>query len=228
MLENRIMDSNSESMLRTIDRHFAETASETGCAALCATVRAAMQHVPRDRFVPAAEQALAWRDSPLPIGHGQTISQPFIVALMTELVAPGPGKRVLEVGSGCGYQAAVLAAAGAEVYGIEIVAPLAARASQLLRALGYANATIRAGDGWHGWPEHSPFDGILVTAAGREVPEPLRRQLCIGGRMVLPVESRAGFQELVRVERTGEHSWDTRPVLAVRFVPLTRARDDEA
>jgi protein-L-isoaspartate(D-aspartate) O-methyltransferase len=223
-----VVENERESMLRTIERHFADTREETGLAGLSRTVRDALIRVPRDRFVPAIERACAWRDSPLPIGHGQTISQPFIVALMTELVAPGPGKRVLEVGCGCGYQAAVLAETGAEVYGVEIVAPLAERAAGVLRELGYANATIRAGDGWHGWAEHAPFDGILVTAAGHEVPDPLRRQLRVGGRLVLPLESPAGFQDLVVVERTGEEDFRTRPVLAVRFVPLTRAHGGAA
>jgi protein-L-isoaspartate(D-aspartate) O-methyltransferase len=182
-----------------------------------------MGAVPRDRFVPTSEMRLAWRDTPLPIGHGQTISQPFIVALMSALIDPQPGQRVLEVGTGCGYQAAVLAATGASVFGIELVPALAARAATVLKELGYSSATVRAGDGYLGWAEHAPFDGILVAAAGTEVPDPLRAQLRIGGRMVLPLESRSGFQQLVLVERVDAQRFRSREVLSVRFVPLKRA-----
>jgi protein-L-isoaspartate(D-aspartate) O-methyltransferase len=213
-------------MVRTIERHVSETRHETGRAALAPRVLEAMRKVPRHRFVPDSQKAYAYRDSPLPIGHGQTISQPFIVALMTDLVDPAPGHVVLEVGSGCGYQAAVLAELVKEVWGIEIIVPLALRAQRTLQVLGYTNATVRAGDGYAGWPEHAPFDGIVVTAAGTEVPEPLKQQLKVGGRMVLPVEYSTGMQELLVVQRESEKDFTTRSVLAVRFVPLTRGEQE--
>ena len=210
-----------EDMIRTIEYHVQATAHEIGRDHLNPLVIKAMRNVPRDRFVPLGEQRFAWSDSPLPIGHGQTISQPFIVALMTDLIEPRPDHTVLEVGTGCGYQAAVLAEIVKQVYGIEIVEPLAARAARLLKELGYANVEIRAGDGYHGWPEHAPYDGIVVTAAGVGVPEPLKQQLKIGGKLVLPVEDAAGWQNLDVIERTGENTFETRHTIGVRFVPLT-------
>jgi protein-L-isoaspartate(D-aspartate) O-methyltransferase len=215
----------AEDMVLTIERHVRDTRLETGRGALAPRVLEAMRKVPRHRFVPDSQRASAYRDSPLPIGHGQTISQPFIVALMTDLIDPEPGHVVLEVGSGCGYQAAVLAELVKEVWGIEIIVPLALRAQRTLQVLGYANATVRAGDGYAGWPEHAPFDGIVVTAAGSDVPEPLKQQLKIGGRMVLPVELSSGMQELLVVQRESEKDFTTRSVLAVRFVPLVRGDD---
>jgi len=210
-----------EDMIRTIELHMLDTAAEIGRDELSPRVIEALRKVPRERFVPPGEERFAFSDSPLPIGHGQTISQPFIVALMTELLDPQPGQRVLEVGTGCGYQAAILAELASEVYGIEIVPALARRAADTLRELGYGNVTVRAGDGWHGWPEHAPFDGIMVTAAGVGVPEPLKQQLRVGGRLVLPVEDEAGWQNLDVIERTGEGSFHTRHTIPVRFVPLT-------
>ena len=208
-------------LLKEIEAEARQTAPYTGIAAFDARVLQALADVPRAEFVPADERVSAYLDVPLPIGHGQTISQPFIVALMTELLDPQPGQRVLEVGTGCGYQAAVLAELAGEVYGIEIVPALARRAADTLRELGYGNVTVRAGDGWHGWPEHAPFDGIMVTAAGVGVPEPLKQQLRVGGRLVLPVEDEAGWQNLDVIERTGEGSFHTRHTIPVRFVPLT-------
>jgi protein-L-isoaspartate(D-aspartate) O-methyltransferase len=210
-----------DDMIRTIEQHMRDTSAEIGRDALSPRVIAALREVPRERFVPPVETRFAFSDSPLPIGHGQTISQPFIVALMTELLDPQPGDRVLEVGTGSGYQAAVLAELAGEVYGIEIVPALARRAAEVLRELGYANVTVKAGDGFHGWPEHAPFDGIMVTAAGEGVPEPLKQQLRIGGRLVLPVEDAAGWQTLDVIERTGEKNFRTRHTIPVRFVPLT-------
>ena len=210
-----------EDMIRTIAQHVRDTAAEIGREELSPRLIAALRKVPRDRFVPQGEERFAFSDSPLPIGHGQTISQPFIVALMTELIDPQPGHRVLEVGSGSGYQAAILGELVSEVYGIEIVPALARRAADVLRELGYANVTVKAGDGWHGWPEHAPYDGIVVTAAGVGVPEPLKQQLRIGGKLVLPVEDEAGWQNLDVIERTGEKSFRTRHIIPVRFVPLT-------
>jgi len=212
-----------EEMIRCIEQHVRDTASETGRTQLSARVLEAMRKVPRDRFVPAPEQRFAWSDTPLPIGHGQTISQPFIVALMSDLLDSKPGDRVLEVGCGCGYQLAVLAALTDAAYGIEIVAALARRAAATLQELGIANAHVRAGDGYHGWPEHAPFDGILVTAAGRDVPLALKQQLRVGGKLVLPVEDAHGWQSLEVVERTGEEHYQVHKVLQVRFVPLTGA-----
>jgi protein-L-isoaspartate(D-aspartate) O-methyltransferase len=180
----------------------------------------AMRRVERHRFVPPSARADAYGDHPLPIGHDQTISQPYIVALMTELARVKPGDRVLEVGTGSGYQAAVLSVLAKEVYTIEIVAPLAREAAERLKALGYANVTVRAGDGYRGWPEHAPFDAILVTAAPPEIPRPLVDQLAVGGRLVAPVGEEWGAQELVVLERTPA-GVKRRVVAPVRFVPMT-------
>jgi protein-L-isoaspartate(D-aspartate) O-methyltransferase len=184
-------------------------------------VLAAMRAVPRHEFVPPELDAAAYEDGPLPIGHDVTISQPYIVALMTQLARVEPGDRVLDVGTGSGYQAAVLAAMGAEVYGIEIIEPLATAAAERLSRLGYA-ATIRAGDGWGGWPEHAPFDAIILAAAPTEVPAALTEQLAVGGRLVLPVGSR-WRQELVVITRT-TGGLDRRTVIPVAFVPMTGGR----
>ena len=210
-----------DEMIRVIEEHVRETCSEIGRASLSARVIAALRKVPREYFVPPGEARWAYSDAPLPIGFGQTISQPFIVALMTDLLDTRPGDRVLEVGSGSGYQAAILAELVAEVYGIEIVPELARQAAAVLGELGYRNVTLKSGDGWHGWPEHAPFDGIVVTAAGVGVPDPLLAQLRIGGKLVLPVEDAAGWQNLDVIERTGEDTFHTRHTIAVRFVPLT-------
>jgi len=189
-----------------------------------ARVLEAMRKVPRHELVPAAERDRAYDDRPLPIGHGQTISQPYIVALMTELARAGPGERVLEVGTGSGYQAAVLAAAGAEVWSIEIVEPLAKRAAADLARLGFDRVHVKAGDGYRGWPEHAPFDAILVTAAPPEVPAPLLEQLAVGGRLVIPVGERGELQWLEVHERTPSEVRVER-VTPVRFVPMTGEAD---
>ena len=186
-----------------------------------ARVLAAMRAVPRHRFVPAEAAPQAYADGPLPIGHGQTISQPYIVALMTQLARPSPGDRVLEVGTGSGYQAAVLGELAKEVYSIEIVAPLAERARQVLQELGYDNVVVRAGDGYAGWPEHAPFDAIVVTAAPERIPGPLLKQLAPGGRLVIPVGPIHAVQELRVVEKRADGSVQERSVTPVRFVPLT-------
>ena len=180
-------------------------------------VLAAMRKVPRHEFVPEEQRPHAYEDHPLPIGHDQTISQPFIVAAMTELAQVGPGTRVLEIGTGSGYQAAVLAELGAEVFSIEIVEPLARSAAATLDRLGY-RVTVRAGDGYQGWPDRAPFDVILVTAAPPRIPEPLQQQLVDGGRLVIPVGDR--YQELVVLTRRG-NQLDRRSVFPVRFVPMT-------
>jgi protein-L-isoaspartate(D-aspartate) O-methyltransferase len=179
---------------------------------------AALRKVPRHLFVPPATAAQAYEDHPLPIGHGQTISQPYIVAFMTEALGLTGGESVLEVGTGSGYQAAVLAEIAAHVRTIEIVAPLAEEAAALLKRLGYANVEVRAGDGYQGWPEAAPFDAIMVTAAAPRVPEPLKQQLKDGGRLILPVGDE--WQELVVVTRRGDR-FEEKQVLPVRFVPMT-------
>jgi protein-L-isoaspartate(D-aspartate) O-methyltransferase len=181
----------------------------------------ALREVERHRFVPEALQAEAYANQPLPIGHGQTISQPWIVAMMTDLVEPKPGDRVLEVGTGSGYQAAVLAKLVGQVYSIEIIEPLAAQAQERLARLGYANVTTRLGDGYFGWEEQAPFDAIVVTAAADHVPPPLIAQLKPGGRMVIPVGGRFAVQYLLLVEKTAAGETITRQIAAVRFVPLT-------
>lgn len=191
-----------------------------------ARVIAAMQAVPRHEFVPAKLRAFAYEDGPLPIGYEQTISQPYIVAFMTEQLALQPSHRVLEVGTGSGYQAAVVSKLAAEVFTIEIVEPLARRAAADLARLGFKNVQVRAGDGYQGWPEAAPFDAIIVTCAPDHVPEPLVRQLKDGGRMVIPV-GESGRQQLYVLEKHGGKI-EQRAVLPVKFVPMTRkARPDE-
>ncbi len=190
-------------------------------AALRDEVLGAMRTVPRHRFVPPAEVDRAYLNRPLPIGHGQTISQPYIVAIMTDLLDVDAGGRVLEIGTGSGYQAAVLAALDIDVWTIEIIEPLAHEASQRLDTLGYDRVVVRHGDGYYGWPEQAPFDGIVVTAAASHIPPPLVRQLKVGGRMIIPVGSRFAVQELILVTRDGDDSFSTRQLLPVRFVPLT-------
>lgn len=181
-------------------------------------VLGAMERVPRHAFVPAAYEDLAYADRPLPIGEGQTISQPFIVARMTEALAPRPGDRILEVGTGSGYQAAVLAEIVGEVFTIEIVESLGLTARRRLAALGYEKVHVRIGDGYRGWPEESPFDGILVTAAAPSVPQPLLEQLREGRRLVIPLGE--GDQRLVVLTRTST-GVERREIEEVLFVPMT-------
>ena len=178
----------------------------------------AMRRVPRHEFVPERVRADAYADRPLPIGHGQTISQPYVVALMTELAAVKPGDRVLEIGTGSGDQAAILCALGADVYTVEIVEPLARAAEEVLRRLGYGRVHVRHGDGWRGWPEAAPFDAVVVTAAPREVPPALVAQLAPGGRLVIPVGDEQE-QELRVLVRTPS-GIETRPSVPVLFVPM--------
>ena len=182
----------------------------------------AMRTVPRHRFVPERYVQHAYEDRPLPIGYGQTISQPYIVAYMTELVRPRPGQRILEIGTGSGYQAAVLAEIVDSVFTIEIVPELATAVTGRLDRLGYDTVTVKHADGYHGWAEHAPFDAIVVTAAAEHVPPPLIEQLKDGGRMIIPVGSPFFTQTLMLVEkRNGEVR--TRSIIPVRFVPFTRA-----
>lgn len=182
------------------------------------SVLRAMRTVPRHLFVPEELRSQAYGDFPLPIGHGQTISQPYIVALMSEALELGGDEKVLEIGTGSGYQAAILGELAARVFSIEIVAPLAERASLLLREMGYANVETRTGDGYAGWPEEAPFDAIILTAAPAEIPAPLIEQLAVGGRLLAPVGEEA--QELVLVSRDRE-GLEQRSLIRVRFVPMT-------
>jgi protein-L-isoaspartate(D-aspartate) O-methyltransferase len=185
-------------------------------------VLASLRAVPRHLFVPPAARGSAYEDHPLSIGEGQTISQPYIVGLMTELARPSPGDRVLEVGTGSGYQAAVLSALVKEVYTMEILEPLGTQAAGRLKELGYANVHVRVGDGYEGWPEAAPFDIILVTAAPEKVPPPLLQQLGPGGRMIIPVGPVHDVQSLQVLEKDRAGRIQTQDILPVRFVPLTR------
>jgi protein-L-isoaspartate(D-aspartate) O-methyltransferase len=185
-------------------------------------VLAAMGAVPRQEFVPDRYRSAAYDDRPLPIGHGQTISQPYIVALMTELVQVKPGDKALEIGTGSGYQAAVLAEITTNVWSIEIIEPLAKSAADRLKRLGYDKVEVKFGDGYFGWPEHAPFDAIVVTAAADHVPPPLIEQLKPGGRMVIPLGGPFQTQWLVLVEKDAAGKIRTRNIAAVAFVPLTR------
>jgi len=199
---------------------YAATRAETGLAAMSPQVRAALAKVERHRFVPAGVVASAYRNQPLPIGSGQTISQPYIVALSTDLVQPRAGQRVLEVGTGSGYQAAVLAVIVAQVFTIEILPELGNAAAARLKALGYSNVQVRIGDGYAGWPEEAPFDAIVVTAAPPRVPQALVDQLKPGGRMVIPVGESPTAQELLVITKDADGGIQSRSVLPVRFVPL--------
>jgi len=183
----------------------------------------AMRNVPRHLFVPAEQMRSAYEDTPLPIGFGQTISQPYIVAYMTELIRPAPGRRILEIGTGSGYQAAILAEITDTVYTIEIVPQLGNSALRRLKELGYRNANVMIGDGYYGWEKFSPYDAIIVTAAAEFIPPPLIKQLKDGGRMIIPVGSPFLVQQLMLVEKHGERI-TTRSLMTVRFVPFTRAQ----
>lgn len=180
----------------------------------------AMRTVPREAFVPASDRESAYDDGPLPIGEGQTISQPYVVAVMTEVVRPKPGNRALEIGTGSGYAAAVLATIVSDVYSVERLAGLASTAGRRLARLGYRNVHVRCGDGTLGWPDHAPYEAIMVTAGGPRVPPALLEQLAIGGRLVMPVGSAHRFQHLVRVTRRGADDYVHEDLEAVAFVPL--------
>jgi len=208
-------------MLEAIEQSVRECASYTGKARLSDAVMEQMAAVPRHEFVPQELRAEAYLNTALGIGYRQTISQPLIVALMTEFLEPGPEDVVLEVGSGSGYQAAVLAGLVKQIYSIEIVPQLAARAKADLQRLGYDNVSVKQGDGYQGWPEHAPFDGIIVTAAAAEIPAPLIEQLKPGGRLVIPLAGAAGQQELMAGVKNAAGELSMRSVLPVRFVPLT-------
>jgi len=224
MGEEDIFESLRLEMVAEVAAEVAVFEQQLGCAALARPVMEALASVPRHAFVPAEVQPFSYLNSPLPIGHGKTISQPFIVALMTELLDPRGDMRVLEIGTGSGYQAAVLAECVAKVYTIEIVAPLGERAREVLNELGYKNVSVRIGDGYKGWAEAAPFDAIIVTAAPDHIPQPLVEQLAPKGRMVIPVGSRQGIQDLLVITKDAEGRAVTKRTIAVRFVPLTREK----
>jgi protein-L-isoaspartate(D-aspartate) O-methyltransferase len=210
-------------MLAEVAADAKATAAYTGREAFAPRVMAALGKVERHRFVPAAVLPFAYRNRPLPIGDGQTISQPYIVALMTDLLDLAGGEKVLEIGTGSGYQAAVLAELGARVYSIEIVETLAREARKRLADAGYREVRVRVGDGWAGWPEEAPFDAIIVTAAPEHIPPPLVAQLRTGGRLVIPLGRAGTPQELVVAEKRSDGSLHHRRVLPVAFVPFTGA-----
>jgi len=210
-------------LMRIIEQDVRETSVYLDRQTLDPRVMKALAGIPRHQFVPDAQRRYAYRNRPLPIGHGQTISQPYIVAIMTDLLKLSPEDRVLEVGTGSGYQAAVLAELAKQVYSIEIIEPLGKRAADLLNKLGYGNIESRIGDGYYGWEAHAPFDAIIVTAAADHIPPPLIAQLKPGGRMMIPVGSRFMTQQLVVVEKDSNNNVTTRLILPVRFVPLTGA-----
>ena len=207
-------------MIRTIAMYDAEVRSSIGHDRIAPRVLDVMGIVPRHEFVPEGVRREAYADRPLPIGYGQTISQPLIVAIMTDLLQVAPHHVVLEIGTGSGYQAAVLAHLARQVYTIEIVPGLANSAAQRLQSLGYANVATRLGDGYYGWQEAAPFDGIIVTAAASQIPPPLIQQLKAGGRMVIPIGAPFALQHLVLVEVDDERKVRTRQLLPVVFVPL--------
>ena len=211
-------------MLEAVRASVRNSSDYTGISQLSDRVMAALASVPREEFVPTAQRHLAYENTPLPIAAGQTISQPLIVALMTELLETQPEHVVLEVGTGSGYQAAVLSSLVAEIYSIEIIEELALSADAVLHDLGYHNVKVRAGDGYAGWPEHAPFDSIIVTAAAEELPPPLLQQLKPGGRLVIPVGETHGYQELLLIEVDHDGEVTKQSVLPVRFVPLTGER----
>ena len=214
-------DAMRRGMLEAIADTTARTAGSTGVEAIDLEVMAALDRVPRHGFVPPEIEELAYENRPLPIGHGQTISQPYIVALMTHLLGLSLHDRVLEIGTGSGYQAAVLAELVERVHTIEIVPPLARQVTERLPRLGYGNVEVRLGDGYHGWPEAGPFDAIIVTAAASHVPPPLVDQLAPEGVLVIPVGEHFSVQMLLLVRKRADGEVSVRQILPVRFVPLT-------
>jgi len=213
-----------ERLLAEIDLEVRDTARWLGAGRLDPAVRAAMESVPRHEFVPDWEQPYAYDNRPLSIGRGQTISQPYIVAAMTQMLHPQGQMRVLEIGTGCGYQAAVLASVVAEVWSVERIADLADAAAERLARLGYANVRVKTADGSVGWPEHAPYDGILVTAAAAAMPQALIDQLRTGGRMVIPIGIGRFEQTLTLVEKDEQGKVSVEPGLPVAFVPLIAGR----
>jgi len=212
-------------LVAEIEQDVRDTSLYLDKEALDPRVMTAIARVPRHEFVPAAQRPHAYTNRPLPIGYGQTISQPYIVALMSDLIKPQADDSVLEIGTGSGYQAAILAELTGQVYSIEIIEELGKQAAGRLSRLGYDNVTLRIGDGYYGWEEHAPFDAIVVTAAASHVPPPLVAQLKPGGRMVIPVGSHFLTQQLVLIEKGPEGQLITRQILPVMFVPLTGEHD---
>ncbi len=210
-----------QQMLVEIKQMMEMTKSYTGNASLDKRVEQALMAIPRHKFVPSDSRRYAYENTALPISHRQTISQPYIVALMTDLAAVTSESVVLEVGTGSGYQAAVLSELVSHVYSIEIIEPLGLEAKSLLQDLGYDNVTVKIGDGYHGWPEHAPFDAILVTAAAEHIPEQLIQQLKPGGRLVIPVGKQGQAQSLRILTKGADGEIEQRDVLSVAFVPLT-------
>lgn len=217
---NHFRDSR-EQMIRLIEADVRYTSHYLKQSTLDTRVLDAMAQVPRHEFVPPQLVDKAYQNRPLPIGHGQTISQPYIVAIMTDLLDIEPGQRILEIGTGSGYQAAILAEIGARVWSIEIIPALGKEAQARLRRLDYDKVEVRLGDGYYGWPEHAAFDAIIVTAAASHIPPPLLRQLKPGGKMIIPVGSQFSTQQLILITRGENDEFVTRQVLPVRFVPLT-------
>jgi len=211
-------------MLDDIDDEVQYTRHMIGKDALDPRVMAVMSRVPRDEFVPGHMKAAAFENGPLPIGHGQTISQPYIVALMTDMLALEPEHAVLEIGTGSGYQTAILAELCARVYSVEVVPELSAAAVELFDKLGYGNIETRVGNGYDGWPEHAPYDAIIVTAAATHIPEALVEQLKPGGRMAIPVGLPYSHQELMLLTKDQQGKTQTKDVLGVAFVPLIGGR----
>jgi protein-L-isoaspartate(D-aspartate) O-methyltransferase len=209
-----------EALIHDIVRDFRETAHTTGVRAPDPRLIEALRRVPRNEFVPGSAARSAWENRALPIGHGQTISQPFVVALMTQLLELTPESRVLEIGTGSGYQAAILAELAGEVFSIEVVPELAETASSLLERLGYRNIQVRAGNGRDGWPDAAPFDAIIVTAGADEIPPALVEQLRTGGRLVIPVDAQWTGQDLFVAVKREDGSLKKHRALSVIFVPL--------
>ncbi len=208
-------------MVSLIENDVKATSIYIGMTELRGDVMHSMRTVKRHLFVPKSKIPFAYENRPLAIGHGQTISQPYIVALMTDLLKPDQTDIVLEVGTGSGYQAAILSSLVSKVYTIEIIEPLADQVKERFQKLQYTNIISRTGDGYYGWEEYAPFDGIIVTAAASHVPPPLLQQLKPGGRMVIPVGSRFLTQQLLLIEKTQDGQISTQQILPVRFVPLT-------
>jgi len=219
-----LIENEKKALWGDVEFQVSRLSSELGFDRISPAVRDALWQVPRERFVPERQRPYAYENRPLPIGYGQTISQPLIVAVMTEMLKLSPGDRVFELGTGSGYQAAVLETLGAEVYSIEIIPELGESARRILDETGHQKVQTRIGDGYFGWEEAGPFDGIIVTAASDHIPPPLIRQLKPGGRMLIPVGSRYVTQKLVLVTRDEQGAVRTQEILPVTFVPLTGGR----
>jgi protein-L-isoaspartate(D-aspartate) O-methyltransferase len=217
--------SGQQQLLRDIERELRATSRMIGRERFGERVMSAMRRVPRETFVPENQRRSAFENAPLPIGCGQTISQPYIVALMTDLLDADEQSVILEIGTGSGYQAAVLSQVVKQVYSVEIIETLSHRARETLRSLNYDNVSCRCGDGYLGWSEHAPYDGILVTAATPEIPQPLIDQLKPDARLVIPVGAPFSYQELMVVEKGEAGATHERAVLGVAFVPLTRREE---